>query len=340
MAFRSDKISPGTTNTGPLSGQSMADALAAAQQAAGLGPLNQGVPSTNSVGDDILNQAGGDPSIAGFAAGNVLRRDNPFTYYNSTTGKFEENIPGEHSYYAFRPAETMAAVAGVSLDAYKGEYWTSVSNPDAAKRTQFQTWLAKRAAVVFGVDLIKDDGSFNLAAGQDVWNNFGNATASNQDLAKNITPEDFANMMYSQKGGDATYDKYIATAAQEEEAAKVNPITTFTQTSYTTMNKGTAEAQVDQLARGLLGHLATDKQLARYRGIINSFLKANPSVSTTTRDATDPNAVKSTTHTKEGASGADAVNMLEMKLRRGSEGMAYNAGSMIETALAKMDRGL
>ena len=107
-----------------------------------------------------------------------------------------------------------------------------------------------------------------------------------------------------------------------------------------TMNKAAAEGAVDQLARGLLGRMANDTELAKYRKQINAFLKSNPNVRTEVQDATDPSNIKVTSSEKAGATPTDAASVLEMKLRRGSEGMAFNVGQMFEEALARADRNL
>lgn len=317
-----------TPSTGPANSQSGStrEAIIAAMEAAGIDPaaVGAGAASAANVGASAY-QATKSASSSGEPE--VLRSrqtwDIPKAY----------NDRGDLTLRAGYQREDKTVYEPATVDDYSGEYWTKVNDE------KFQLWMRQRASI-FGVDLLDKDGKFDLLKGAQVWAQFGTIVASNAQLRSTMTPEQWADMQYQKSGGDAAFTAYQEALAAQGAAAEVNPITTTTETAYTTMNKGAAEAQVDQLARALLGHLATESQLARYRGVINSFLKANPTVRTTTRDATDPDNVKITSKTKDGASAQDAVNMLEMKLRRGSEGMAFNAGKMIEDALAMMDRGL
>ncbi len=114
------------------------------------------------------------------------------------------------------------------------------------------------------------------------------------------------------------------------------PNTTEKHVSRTTINPLAANAATDQMAQALLGRMATKKEMARYRAVMNGILKSNPTVSTVRRDATDPYNVKVTTTTKDGASAADAQAAAQMRMQRSSEGMAFNAGKMFEQALRMM----
>jgi accessory colonization factor AcfC len=202
----------------------------------------------------------------------------------------------------------------------------------------FRDWLSRRSLIVFGKDLYDEKGQFDTLAGEQAWTQFGVWTAANPDIQESVTPEKYADMLYNTYGGDAAYDRLMEEKAKANE--KENPITRRTTVSSMTMNKQAAEAAVDDLARGLLGRMASGAELARYRKQINAFLKANPNVRTEVQDATDPNNIKVTSNEKAGATPTDAANVLEMKLRRGSEGMAFNVGQMFEEALAGMDRNL
>lgn len=319
-----------------------------AQETPSTGPTNSQSGSTREAIIAAMKAAGIDPATVGAGAGatNVGASAYQATKSASSSGDPEVlrahqtwDIPkayndrGDLTLRAGYQREDKTVYKPAALDDYSGEYWTKVNDD------KFQLWMRQRASI-FGVDLLDKDGRFDYLKGAQVWAQFGSIVASNAQLRSTMTPEQWADMQYQKVGGDNAFAAYQEALAAESAAAQRNPITTTTETAYTTMNKGAAEAQVDQLARALLGHLATEKQLAHYRGVINSFLRANPSVRTTTTDATDPDNVKVTSKTKDGASAQDAVNMLEMKLRRGSEGMAFNAGKMIEDALAMMDRGL
>lgn len=202
----------------------------------------------------------------------------------------------------------------------------------------FQKWLSSRAAA-FNVDLIDKDGNFDVKGGENFWSYIGGLVAMNPTLRSKMMPETYADQRYLQMGGDAAYEAYLQTKA----VAKDNPIYTSTSssTSYNLMPDQAAEAAVDQLASSLLGRMASEKEMNRYRKQINAFLKANPSKSSsTTVSNSDTNTSDTTSTSKSGASPSDALAILEQKIKRGSEGMAFNAGQLIESAMSTMDRGL
>jgi hypothetical protein len=218
------------------------------------------------------------------------------------------------------------------LVSFEGEYAKNIENPG------FESWLVTRGWA-FGRNLITKDGRFNASAGREFWNWLGEVVSKNPETQKSVTPEQYADGRYQGLGGDAAFQQAGGAAA----AAATNPIHTSTSrsVSYNTMPGQAAEAAVDELARGLLGRMASNKELARYRKQINGFLKANPSISTSTSVSnSDTNTTTSSSTSKSGATPSDAVNILEMRMRRGSEGMAFNAGKMIEDALTGIDKGL
>lgn len=220
-----------------------------------------------------------------------------------------------------------------SVDDYAAEYWKRVQDDPA-----FEQWIIQRAWA-FGADVIDKDGRFNVNQGFTFWGWLGNAVSSNPMIRDTQTPEMYADSRYNTVGGDAKFQEYAkSTGIGVDENA--NPIKTTTSIYRTKANPEVVNAGVDQLARSLLGRMASEKEMARYRKQINSFLASNPTVSTQTIDSTDPNNVKMSTSTKEGASASEAMSVLEMRMRRGSEGMAFNAGKMIEDAMMRMDRGL
>lgn len=222
-----------------------------------------------------------------------------------------------------------------SLDRFTGEFQRRVMEDKDGK---FTNWLSSRSALLFGDDLRDKDGKFDFIKGADAWGKFGFYTAGNPYLQERLTPEEYADQMYEKAGGDSALEAFNKVKA--EATAAENPIRTTKTVTTSTMNNAAAEAAVDDLARGLLGRMGGDKELARYRQQINAFLKANPTITTEVADATDPANVRVTNTRREGASSEDAVNVLEMKMRRGSEGMAFNVGQMFDEALVKMDRGL
>lgn len=126
-----------------------------------------------------------------------------------------------------------------------------------------------------------------------------------------------------------TEEQYGGTARTEP----VNPITTYRSTSSATINREAAYAAVDQLSQALLGRMATKGEMRRARRVMNRMLAENPTVTTTTRDATDPNNITETSHTTDGMSAADAQAALQMDMQRSSEGTAFTVGTMFEDAM-------
>jgi lipase chaperone LimK len=61
-----------------------------------------------------------------------------------------------------------------------------------------------------------------------------------------------------------------------------------------------------------------------------------PTVTTVVQDATDPSNIRTSTSTKAGVGPEEAQRVLQMRMQRGSEGMAFNVGSMFEEALTRM----
>lgn len=116
----------------------------------------------------------------------------------------------------------------------------------------------------------------------------------------------------------------------------VPPITSQTNVNTVTMSREAAYAAADQIAQALLGRMASNKEMAIARKAMNRVLAKNPTKTTTTRDATDPDNVHVSTHTSEGASPSDAADFYRMQVQRSSEGMAFNAGKMIEQAMRMM----
>ena len=343
-----DTFDPSQLTTNPYAAEDRAVMEAAQKQKAqerGKARLSETPPPSDGGIANSQEQEGatgtGDQSaeqIAAESEGSV----NPFggEPWVLRSPRTEYKIPyGATNPYAGAPAKGYTSginaptVGGAStLDLYAAEYQKRILDD---KDGTFKDWLSKRAAVLFGKDLYDEKGQFNMLEGGNVWAQFGAYTSANPYLQESLTPEQYADQMYEQNGGDTTYDAWTA----EKEKAN-NPIRRRTETYTSTMNPEAAEAAVDDLARALLGRMGSSKELERYRKQINAFLKSNPTVRTSIEDSTDPANVVASTVTKEGASPQDALSVLEMKMRRGSEGMAFNVGQMFEEALTKMDRGL
>lgn len=223
-----------------------------------------------------------------------------------------------------------------SPEEFAGEFLKRLYDDENKK---FEQWVIQRAWATTGSAPLDSDGRFSIPKALDWWKNLGATIAASPGIRDDMTPEQWADSIYQQVGGDDAFQQY-ADASGIGTDEEQNPITTQTNVYRTKANPEVVNARADELAQALLGRMASKAELARYRKTINSFLAKNPTVQTMTTDRTDPDNVKMTSSVKEGASTADALSVLEMKMRRGSEGMAFNAGKMIEDAMMMMDRGL
>jgi hypothetical protein len=224
------------------------------------------------------------------------------------------------------------------LSSYNAEFFTRWSNPN------FQTWITSRMAALG----VKDRSVENA---RNFWVAYGEQTSKAPGFKG--TPEQY--IEYMANGG-----RYVQSSQVEADMANgamaidpatglpvdgmsgvegepwVNPIQKQTTVSRTTINAADANAAVDEFSRALLGRMATEKEMGRLRKVMGKYLSAHPDVRTEVRDATNPDDVRTTVNTKAGASAADAQKVVEMQMRRGSEGMAFNAGKMFEDALRMM----
>lgn len=220
------------------------------------------------------------------------------------------------------PAD-MPAVAPLSK--YSGEY------PEKLSDAAFRDWMTRRATVLKGMDPT-EAGRGLLSQGFDLWNLAGQMVAMNPVLQRTLKPEEWLEQRYIEAGGDAMYEKFAAEAAKS--AAERSPITTTTSTQTYRITAAQAQGIADEMSRNLLGRMASDAELKKARGAMQKLLTAT--VQTSTTDATDPANVRVTTSVKAGVQPQDAAAILEMRMRRSSEGMAFSAGKMFEDALAKM----
>lgn len=237
-------------------------------------------------------------------------------YWRGRTGAFvgAGPIPGPASITRDKP---------MPLESYYGEYAEKIQD------SAFRDWLQKRATVLTGMD--PEDPRF-LTTGYSLWKTAGDMVAANPKLAKSMKPEAWLDQQYKLAGGDALYDSILAEATKVEE--KPNPITTQTHTQTYTITAAAAQAAIDDMSQALLGRMASGSELKRARAAMQKLL--TPTVTRTTTDATDPENVKMTSSTKAGVGPSEARSILQMRMQRGSEGMAFNAGKMFEAALAKM----
>jgi hypothetical protein len=221
----------------------------------------------------------------------------------------------------------------VAASQYMQEFYEKWEDPN------FQTWMMSRA--IASGQVSGKDGTYQDYL--NLWEAAGKAVASG-NWAK--TPEQYIEWIAS--GQSVTAREVAKAIASGEpildanglpilpgvgENAPVNPITTHRSTSSATINREAAYAAADQLSMQLLGRMATKAEMRKARGVMNKLLAANPTVSTTTTDQTDPNNVVSTTDTTDGMSAEDAQAALAMKIRRSSEGTAYTVGTMFEDAM-------
>ena len=208
-----------------------------------------------------------------------------------------------------------------TIDEYLGEYGEKISDPS------FRDWITRRAAVLGGVsDPTKID---PINMGLDWWQLAGTMVASNPQLQKSMTPEQWLDNQYRLMGGDQAYQ----TLLDDAEAAN-NPISTNTQTTNYTINRVQAQAMIDSMSQSLLGRMASDSELKKARAAVQKLL--TPTVATTTTDNTDPSNSVTTQSVKSGIGPDEARDLLAMRMRRGSEGMAFNVGSLFESAMKRM----
>ena len=208
-----------------------------------------------------------------------------------------------------------------TIDQYLGEYGQKISDPS------FRDWITRRAAVLGGVsDPTKID---PINMGLDWWQLAGTMVASNPQLQKSMTPEQWLDNQYRLMGGDQAYQ----TLLDDAEAAN-NPISTNTQTTNYTINRVQAQAMIDSMSQSLLGRMASDSELKKARAAVQKLL--TPTVATTTTDNTDPSNSVTTQSVKSGIGPDEARDLLAMRMRRGSEGMAFNVGSLFESAMKRM----
>lgn len=278
-------------------------------------------PSADWQAGWALGQVLGGTSVAATEGPTVLR---PWTYPAVTA------IPKRRAYEPER-----RGTKAVTVDEFAVEYTKKVQDP------AFREWEQQRAwALGYGTLIDPTTKSFDVAKGQAFWGYLGSLVGQNPAVAEKMTPEQYADLAFYKAGGTDAYEEHRK--AQEEidqQEEERNPISTSTSTStnYVRVTPEAAEAAVDQLARSLLGRMASDTELARYRKQINAFLKANPSVSkSTTVSNSDTQTSETTTTSHTGASASDAYNALQMRISRGSEGRAYEVGKMFEEALSKM----
>ena len=138
-------------------------------------------------------------------------RVDPNSYKDNPTlaGRFKKAV--DDNKYDFGKTST--------LDLFNAEYQKRIYEGDVT----FKDWLAKRAAVLFQKDLYDKNGNFDILGGEDVWKQFGLYTATNPDLQKNMTPEQWADATYNKYGGDQSYQAWTDAKAAANKAD--DPIT-------------------------------------------------------------------------------------------------------------------
>lgn len=219
---------------------------------------------------------------------------------------------------------------------FEAEYWEK-----AIKDPEKRLWLARRA-IMLGFakydptsEWMVSEDAFTRGGVYQMWKQAGEIVTLNPTLNQ-MTPEEYLDSMYGRLGGDTG----LSTALDAAKRAEPNPIQTTTQVSKYSMSTEQAASVADQVATAVLGRMASKDEMAKARRAMNRLMAANPTVSTTTTDSTDPDNVKVSTNTKAGVGPSDAAAAYEAKMKRSSEGMAFNVGKLMETAMSQMDRGL
>lgn len=226
-----------------------------------------------------------------------------------------------------------------SMGDYQQEFFQKWDDP------KFRQWFTTRAVAAGIVPQSRTIDDYWNA-----WNKLGESVAGmvgwsgtpEQYLefiasGKKLTPQeiDAAMAKGSQLIDPATGKPYGSTSGAPG-AEPVNPISTTTSTSVASLNPLAANAAVNDLAKALLGRMPSKAELRRYRRAMNGILSSNPTVTTTTTDQTDPNNVKVSTRTKDGASAQDAVAAMQDRIEQSSEGRAFGVGKAFEDALRMM----
>lgn len=230
---------------------------------------------------------------------------------------------------------------GVSVEDYMQEFYDKWDNPS------FQTWFMSRTLAA-GITNGKSTYEDYLSA----WEKIGKTAASGyfkgtpeqylewaatgqQVSADEIRKEiETGTPVYDPVTDAAILPAYGTTDESGQSGDTVaNPITTYKQTSSATINKDAAYAAADQIGQQLLGRMLTKAEMRKAYRVMNGMLAENPTVTTTTRDATDPNNVVESSHTKQGMSASEAEAALRQQMQRSSEGTAYTVGNMFEDAM-------
>lgn len=269
---------------------------------------------------------GGQPFVYRYFPGNA-----PLYGVNPAT---EGGVGAEGRWSGRGYISNTAQLGGTSsLDDYNAEFIAKAhDDPD------FRKWVTQRAWA-WGTNVISQDGTFNQNAAFSWWVTLGERVAMNPSIRDSMTPEEYADGIYMRMGGDEAFAQSPA-GIMFESGTTDPPITTSTSTETAEYNPEEIEAGIDDLAKRLLGRMASDRELARYRQTIRNFIMNNPTIRTVTTDRTDPLNVKETSEVQAGATAASALGVLGSQIERGSEGSAYRAGKMLEEAMMLMDRGL
>lgn len=213
-----------------------------------------------------------------------------------------------------------------TIDDFNAEFFEKWNTPE------FQTWLTSRMVAMGERDT-------STRSAYAFWVTMGEQTAKARGTQ--WSPEQYIEFMANgglYKGLDEIESEMAAGAPVLDENGEplINPIQTQTSVRYNDMNPLAANTAIDEMSMALLGRMATKAEMKRLRGVINGILKKNPDVATTTTDSSDPDNVTSTTTTDAGMSAGEAVEAVQMKMLRSSEGQAFNAGKLLEEAMRSL----
>lgn len=115
--------------------------------------------------------------------------------------------------------------------------------------------------------------------------------------------------------------------AQREEAAKTPRTVSQTQKSYSISTAEDAQALFQGAAQTLLGRDPTKAEIARFKGVLNKYEQANPSVTTTTSNYLGSDLQNQTSTTKGGVSAASQQLIAQEEAKKDPEYGAYQAAT-------------
>lgn len=115
--------------------------------------------------------------------------------------------------------------------------------------------------------------------------------------------------------------------AQREEAAATPRTVTQTQKSYSLSTAEDAQALFQGAAQTLLGRDPTKAEISRFKGILNKYEQANPSITTTTSDYLGSELQNQESATQGGVTAASQQLIAQEEAKKDPEYGAYQAAT-------------